>query len=133
MRRARIVNAGRAAGENQTLRLKLVHTFGCDVVPDNLAKNVLLAHSPRNKLAVLRAKIDDQNAFAFRSRVRLIHFDFCPLPNSTDRRVAASTASMSAALNPPRSRACKPAIVVPPGLATMSLSVAGWEPVSKTI
>ncbi len=38
--------------------------------------------------------------------------------NSADRRVAASTASIKAPRTPPRSSACNPAMVVPPGLAT---------------
>ncbi len=39
----------------------------------------------------------------------------------------------SAALSPPASNACKPAIVVPPGLATRSFSTAGCSPVISTI
>src|SRR5262249_42849001 len=54
-------------------------------------------------------------------------------PNSTARRVAASTASIRAARTPPRSRACSPAMVVPPGLATASLSAPACSPVSSTI
>ena len=47
--------------------------------------------------------------------------------------MAASTASIRAARRPPRSSACRPAIVVPPGLVTWSLSTPGWSPVSRTI
>src|SRR5581483_7289083 len=56
------------------------------------------------------------------------HFD----PSSVARRVAASTASIRAARSPPRSRACSPAIVVPPGLATASFRAPGCWPVSST-
>ena len=38
--------------------------------------------------------------------------------NSAERRAAASTASIKVARSAPRSKACSPAIVVPPGLAT---------------
>src|SRR5262249_39016494 len=53
--------------------------------------------------------------------------------SSFARFVAASTASISAPRTPARSRACRPAIVVPPGLATMSFRVPGCSPVSSTI
>src|SRR5262249_10218045 len=46
-------------------------------------------------------------------------------PNSTARCVAASTASIRAPRTPRCSRACRPAMVVPPGLATMSLRTPG--------
>jgi hypothetical protein len=32
-------------------------------MPDKLTKDVLLAHAPGNELAVLRAEIQDQDAF----------------------------------------------------------------------
>src|SRR5215469_10565687 len=53
-------------------------------------------------------------------------------PSSRDRRVARSTAWMRARRNPPSSRAAIPAMVVPPGEETMSLSCPGWTPVSRT-
>src|SRR5579884_2579474 len=56
-----------------------------------------------------------------------------PFPNSVARRVAASTASINTPRTPPRSRACNPAMVVPPGLATASFSAPGCCPVSSTI
>ena len=49
-------------------------------------------------------------------------------PSSCDRRVAASTAAIRAARRPRSSRAARPAIVVPPGLATLSLRAAGCSP-----
>lgn len=45
--------------------------------------------------------------------------------SSAERSVAASTALMRAARRPPRSSACKPAMVVPPGLVTWSFSTPG--------
>src|SRR5262249_30243933 len=56
-----------------------------------------------------------------------------PLPSSWERRVAASTAAISAARSPRSSRAARPAIVVPPGLATLSLREAGCSAVVRTI
>ena len=56
-----------------------------------------------------------------------------PAASSAERRVAASTASIRAPRTPPRSRACRPAMVVPPGLVTWSLSTPGCRPVSSTI
>jgi len=47
------------------------------------------------------------------------------LPNSRDRRVAASTAIISAARIPAFSSSCSPAMVFPPGEVTLSLSSAG--------
>src|SRR5437762_2290086 len=52
------------------------------------------------------------------------HKHYC-LPNSSARFVAASTAAINAARTPPASRACSPAMVVPPGEATLSFSWPG--------
>ena len=52
-------------------------------------------------------------------------------PSSPARRVAAPTASISAERRPWRSSSARPAMVVPPGEVTMSLSTAGCSPVSK--
>src|SRR5437660_3782648 len=59
----------------------------------------------------------------------------CPYsdPNSWERFVAASTASISEARRRPCSSACKPAMVVPPGEATLSFSLPRCSPVSRTI
>ena len=94
-----------------------------DVVADDLAEDVQLADAPGDELAVLRAEVEDQDAFTFRSGVSWLILSLWP--SSAARRVAASTASMRAPRTPPRSRACRPAMVVPPGLATMSLSTPG--------
>jgi hypothetical protein len=50
-------------------------------------------------------------------------------PSCIDRFVAAVTAEVVAARNPPFSKASTPAIVVPPGLVTLSLSFPGCSPV----
>src|SRR5262249_44104283 len=55
------------------------------------------------------------------------------LPSATGRRVAASTAVMKAPRTPARSSSCRPAMVVPPGLATLSFNRPGCWPVSSTI
>src|SRR5678816_2081102 len=52
-------------------------------------------------------------------------------PSSRERSVARSTALMMVRRIPPSSRAAMPAMVVPPGEATMSLSCPGCMPVSK--
>ena len=58
---------------------------------------------------------------------------YCPyLPNSLDRSVAVFTASINAERNPALSNLATPAIVVPPGLVTRSLSSPGCIPVSLT-
>src|SRR5438093_12023886 len=58
------------------------------------------------------------------------HKHYC-LPNSSARFVAASTADINAARTPPASRACSPAMVVPPGEATLSFSWPGCSLVSS--
>src|SRR5919108_1416892 len=55
-----------------------------------------------------------------------------PRPSSRERRVARSTARMNVVRIPPSSSAAMPAIVVPPGEDTMSLSAPGWRPVSAS-
>src|SRR5215831_2897528 len=56
---------------------------------------------------------------------------FGPCPSSRERWVARSTALMNVVRSPPSSRAAIPAIVVPPGELTMSLSAPGCNPVSS--
>jgi hypothetical protein len=53
------------------------------------------------------------------------YFAAASSPSSRERRVAASTAAMSAARKPAVSSAWTPAIVVPPGLVTWSFSFPG--------
>src|SRR5262249_50082776 len=154
-----IVDAGGAAGENQAARLQLGDALGRKIVADQLAEDVQLAHPASDELGVLRAEIQDQDALALgrgngidslschsgnsslpwrAGRVNApvlitggitVPARLCYCPNSVARRVAASIASISAARSPPRSSACNPAIVVPPGLATMSFSTPGCWPV----
>src|SRR5262249_19526824 len=135
-RRARLVDTGRTPGEDQPARGQLGHARRRQVVPHHLAEDVLLAHPPGDQLPVLRAEVQDQDAFT----LGLCHGGppappplLPPPPRSSARRVAASTASISAPRTPARSSACSPAMVVPPGLATMSFSAPGCWPVSRTI
>ena len=39
------------------------HALGRQVVADDLAEDVLLAHAPGDELAVLRAEVEDQDEF----------------------------------------------------------------------
>src|SRR3989454_2440716 len=55
------------------------------------------------------------------------------VPNSWERFVAASTASISEARRRPFSSPCRPALVVPPGEAPLSFRLPGCSPVSRTI
>ena len=57
------VDAGRAAGEDDAGGLQFAHALGRDVVPDDLAEDVLLAHPAGDQLTVLRAEIEDENTF----------------------------------------------------------------------
>ncbi len=61
-RRATFVDARRATRENQTFGLVSRDLFGSDIVPHNLAENMLLPNTPRDQLCVLRAKIENQHA-----------------------------------------------------------------------
>ena len=63
LRRARLVDAGRPAGENDPHRGQLADPRGRDVVPDDLAVDVLLADPPGDQLRVLRAEIQHQDLF----------------------------------------------------------------------
>src|SRR5919108_3889053 len=55
-----------------------------------------------------------------------------PRPSSRERWVARSTARMKVVRMPPSSSAAMPAMVVPPGLDTMSFSAPGCMPVSAS-
>src|SRR5438105_1593187 len=122
------VNARGPAGQNQTVGLKFGHTASGQVVPDDLAKDILFAHAAGDELHILCAEIKDEHPLLHRASPVAY-----PVPSSVARRAAASTASINAARTLPRSRVCSPAMVVPPGLATMSLSTPGCDPVSSTI
>src|SRR5207247_11464446 len=56
---------------------------------------------------------------------------FGPCPSSRERWVARSTALMNVVRSPPSSSAAIPAMVVPPGELTMSLSAPGCSPGSR--
>ena len=57
----------------------------------------------------------------------------CGFDSSCARSAAAWTASMSVPRRPARSRTCRPAMVVPPGVVTLSFIWAGWRSDSVTI
>ncbi len=58
-----LVDAGRPAGEDDAPGSQLANALGRDVVPHDLAVDVLLAHAPGDQLGVLRAEIEDQHSF----------------------------------------------------------------------
>ena len=57
-RRARRVDRGRAAGEDQALGLALADLGGADVVGQQLAEDAQLAHAARDELRVLAAVVE---------------------------------------------------------------------------
>src|SRR5262249_59578717 len=65
-RRAGLVDAGGAAGEDEAARLQRGDAGRRQVVAGQLAEDGLLAHPPGDELAVLRAEVEDQHPFAFR-------------------------------------------------------------------
>ena len=60
------------------LRVQLLDALGREVVADDLAEDVLLAHAPGDELAVLRAEVEDQDEFAVRRRCHR-EISFCPV------------------------------------------------------
>ena len=56
------VHAGRSAGEDQALRRELADARGRDIVPHDLAVDVLLAHAAGDELGVLRAEVEHEHA-----------------------------------------------------------------------
>src|SRR5207244_3244656 len=67
-RSARLIDARRASGKNDARWLQGADALRRQVVADDLAKDIQLAHAPGDQLAVLRAEIEDQDAFSFRQR-----------------------------------------------------------------
>ncbi len=59
------VDAGRTAGQDEAGRFQLGDARGGQVVAHDLAKDVLLADAPGDELAILRAEVEDQDAFSF--------------------------------------------------------------------
>ncbi len=57
------VHARRAAGEDQALGREFADALGRDVVPDDLAVDVVLAHAAGDQLGVLRAEVENQHLF----------------------------------------------------------------------
>ncbi len=79
----RVVDRGRAAGQDDAARLELADEAVGDVVRVQLAVHVRLAHAPRDQLGVLRAEIEDQDLVvhcAARSRVGVIRSGNWGLP-----------------------------------------------------
>src|SRR6185437_9383875 len=60
---ARLINARRAARENQSFGRQFTDTFGRNIVPDDLAIDVLLAHPPGDQLRILGAEIENEHLF----------------------------------------------------------------------
>ena len=58
-----LVNAARAAGEDQALGVELLEFVDGDVGPDQLAVDALLADPAGDELGVLRAEIEDRDDF----------------------------------------------------------------------
>src|SRR2546428_8003020 len=78
---------------------------------------------------------DDEQVDEVRQRDEEVIYDehhFGPCPSSRERWVARSTALMNVVRIPPSSSAAMPAIEVPPGEQTMSLTAPGWSPVSRS-
>src|SRR6202171_820287 len=71
MRRTFVVNAGRSAGENDSVYFRLRNFRGRNVESSNLGINLQLAHTAGDDLRVLRAEIEDEN---FRMGGRRHHF-----------------------------------------------------------
>jgi hypothetical protein len=63
LRRPRLVHAGRTTGENNSLGSQLTDAFGREIVPDDLAIDVLLPHAPGDQLRILRAEVEHQHFF----------------------------------------------------------------------
>src|SRR5581483_11480625 len=65
LRSTRIVHAGRAARKNEAAWRHLRDARGREIVPDDLAKNVLLADAPSDELSVLGAEVKNEDALGF--------------------------------------------------------------------
>src|SRR5439155_4422080 len=70
-RRAGRVHAGGAAGQDEAPGPQRPHALLGRIVRDQLAIHMVLAHAPRNELAVLRAEVDDRDRVALRARAHL--------------------------------------------------------------
>src|SRR5436309_4653659 len=62
-RRILIAHTGRTAGEDDTLRLLRDDLINAEIERMDLAINALLAHTSRDQLRVLRAKIKNKDEF----------------------------------------------------------------------
>ena len=62
-RGARFIHAGRPARQDDAARLMGPDAVRRDIVPDDLAEDVLLAHPPGDQLGVLRTEVQHQDAF----------------------------------------------------------------------
>src|SRR5262249_22168310 len=65
------IDTRRPTGEDEASRLQLGDARGRQIVAHDLAEDVLLAHAPGDELAVLRAEVEDQDAFTFGQRWHL--------------------------------------------------------------
>jgi hypothetical protein len=67
-RRARLVDAARPAGQDQTFRIELLQFFKGDVGAHELAEHALLAHAAGDELPILRPEIEDRDDFVVNHR-----------------------------------------------------------------
>ena len=74
MRCPRLVNARRAAGENDRQRIQLADALRRDVVADDPRKGMAFANPARNELDVLGTEIEDENGSL--SRIGICHEAF---------------------------------------------------------
>jgi len=62
-RRPRLVHAAGPTGKDQALGIELAEFVDGNVRPDKLAEDTLFADPPRDELGVLRAEVEDRDAF----------------------------------------------------------------------
>src|SRR5262249_23099976 len=60
-----LVDAGGPAGKDDAAWLQLSYARGGQGVANDLAEDILFAHPPGGELAVMRAEVEDEDAFAF--------------------------------------------------------------------
>ena len=70
VRSAGLVNAGRAAGEDDRQRIELADSFRGDVVADDPREGMMLANPARDELDVLGAEIEDEDGSFCRIGIR---------------------------------------------------------------
>src|SRR4051812_30590063 len=89
MRRAFIVNAGRAAGENDPFRLEGGHFVRGDIELNDFRVNLRLSNSARDNLRVLRTEIENED-LRMRRRGALRHGCVSLMVGSLERSIGPS-------------------------------------------